>query len=149
VPLRAELARITPLAARVASVASAEEAKDCPERLLRALRSELVRHLDREEREIFPSIAKLAAGRAPTPPFRTIHTPLQAAVAQHDEVSGTRVKLKKITNNYRAPCPADAHPRERYEALGARAHELQRHLHLENDVLFPLAQRLEQLARGA
>jgi regulator of cell morphogenesis and NO signaling len=153
-PLRAELTRLTTLAARVASAEEAKDSPDAPvlvgvERLLRRLRSELVPHLDREEREIFPYIAELAAGRAPTPPFRTIHTPLQAVVAQHDEVSGTLAKLKKITNNYHVPAAADAHLRGLYEALGELAHQLQLHLHLENNVLFPLAQRLEQLARGA
>lgn len=153
-PLRVELPRLASLAARAAS---AEEASDGPdaltlatvERYVRALQSELLPLLDREEREIFPYIDELASGRAPTPPFRTIHTPLYALVAQHDEVSGKLAKLRKITNDFELSASAGGDHRALYPALRELIHRLHVHLHLENNVLFPLAQRLEQLGRGA
>jgi len=150
---RSELARLTTLAS---AVASAEEACDGAlagtlrevERLVRALKADLVPHMAKEEQLLFPYVEELAEGRAPTPHFRTIHAPLQVMRAEHDEVSGLLGKLKRVTGSYAAPRDAGASQRALYAGLAELAHDVHVHVHLENNVLFPLAQRLEQLARG-
>ena len=116
-----------------------------------ALRDDLIPHLMKEENVLFPYIEALEKHRkegAPLPPacFGTIENPLQQMYSEHDKVTELLKRLRRLTNNY-AP-PADVCPSYRIalQALQGLETDLLRHIHLENDILFPQARELTTTA---
>jgi len=108
----------------------------------------LIPHMQREENVLFPYIQHLEAavnsGSAPPlPHFGTVENPVRMMMRDH-EGDGLRLgRIRHLTNHFTAPegaCPS-------FTALYAGLHDLERdlhrHIHLENNVLFPAAVELE------
>jgi regulator of cell morphogenesis and NO signaling len=93
-----------------------------------ALRDELLEHLLKEERVLFPWIR---SGRG-----ATAVGPIRAMVWEHDGTLAQIAQLRELTDGYRASDPAAAPLCACLERLdrGLRAH-----IALENEVLFPQA----------
>lgn len=80
---------------------------------------------------------------APASHFGTVENPIRMLMSEHD-TDGERLRhMRSLTNDYNLPegaCPS-------YTALFAGLEDLERdlhrHIHLENDVLFPAAVKLE------
>jgi regulator of cell morphogenesis and NO signaling len=113
------------------------------------LASELMRHLDKEEKILFPFIRAMAeCDRAGTPapalPFGTIRNPIRMMEEEHQDAAGELAQLRLVTAGYAPPPEACATWRACYAALEAFERDLHTHVHLENSVLFPAALRLEE-----
>jgi regulator of cell morphogenesis and NO signaling len=110
---------------------------------------ELEPHMAKEEYLLFPAIRELARARrerkagGPTP-FATILHPVRAMEAEHDRARHLLVDLRRETANYRPPDVADAAGRECYRQLARFDADLETHIHLENDILFPQAMDVER-----
>ena len=145
-----EIERLTPLMAKVAM----RHAENHPELLqLQIVFTELVEslvpHMRKEEIILFPYVLELEAAAKrclppPRPSFGNVKNPIRMLMMEHD-LDGDRLrKMREITNDYALPegaCPS-------FTALYAGLEELEldlhRHIHLENNVLFPAAAELEQ-----
>jgi regulator of cell morphogenesis and NO signaling len=92
------------------------------------LASELLEHMQKEERVLLPWIR---AGRG-----ATAVAPIRAMSREHDQTLAWVARLRELTNGYHAPTEPLA---ELYALLDGIDRFLVEHIALENDVLFPQA----------
>lgn len=104
-----------------------------------ALVAELMPHLMKEERILFPAIRSLSLGQAVNGCFAHIGNPINVMVHEHDNAAEILVKLRQITHNYQVPEGVCNTWRTCYKTLAEFDADLQMHIHLENHLLFPKA----------
>ena len=136
-PLKEELPR---LAGMTRKVLAAHGAKD-PERFNELVRvydgllHELTDHMMKEEQILFPMI-KRGDG-----PFT--EGPVAVMVDEHESAGAALRRLRELTNNYEVPPEACNTWRALWHGLAALEATMHRHIHLENNILFPRAVQLE------
>lgn len=113
--------------------------------------SALTRHMDKEERILFPSIRTTSANvrrqMPPEPsPFGTVRNPIRMMEEEHRNAAADLDAVRRLTHDYQPPPDACMTWRACYAALQAFEEDLHAHVHLENNVLFPAAARLEDRA---
>jgi regulator of cell morphogenesis and NO signaling len=141
---RSELARLAPLAEKVRRVHGERRPELIQvERLLQALAQDLELHMFKEEQILFPHIRRLALGIPQTSPFGTLDGPLQVMHHEHERMGSLLEELAALTDGYRPPVDACASYRALYDGLAALQSDLHQHVHLENNMLFPQAERLQ------
>ncbi len=149
---KTELERLDHLTAKVASV----HGKNHPELLdvrdfFVALQKDLIPHMLKEEQVLFPYIERLeeatrSGGPAPTPFFGTVRNPIQMMIREHDTAGDILRELRLASRNYEVPADGCASYRSLYQALEELEQDLHQHIHLENNILFPRAVRMENAA---
>lgn len=117
--------------------------------LFAALGDELTTHMAKEEHLLFPFIDELAAARRagtrrPPGPFVTVLHPIRVMESDHQGAGDLLLKLRTFTNGYTPPEDACTTFRLCYAELDRFERDLHRHIHLENNILFPKALQLEQ-----
>jgi regulator of cell morphogenesis and NO signaling len=104
--------------------------------LVHELREDLAPHLAKEEQILFPAIQAWADGQRSFP-FGTLSNPIRMMLVEHDRAGELLEALREATAGYQAPADGCAS----YQMLYARLEQLEadthRHVHLENNVLFP------------
>jgi regulator of cell morphogenesis and NO signaling len=141
--LHAELPALDALAAKVVGV-HGERHPELAEvhRLIVALRADLEPHLLKEERVLFPAVRALVDGASDFP-FGTVQNPIRMMSMEHDRAGELLAALRDASGGYRVPEDGCASYRSLYERLAALEADTHRHIHLENNVLFPAAVALE------
>jgi regulator of cell morphogenesis and NO signaling len=114
----------------------------------RELADDLIPHLKKEEVVLFPYIKSLEMGEigglaVPRPAFGTVQNPIRMMSMEHDAVGGILKKLRRLTNQFTAPEGACPSYKALYFGLEALEKDLHQHIHLENNILFPLAIEME------
>lgn len=109
--------------------------------------AELAQHMLKEERVLFPYVRELAVrkngcGRAPSP-FGTVENPIRMMEREHREAADALRNIRGLTANYSAPADGCATYAACMAELERFERDLHRHVHLENNVLFPRAVCLE------
>ena len=120
--------------------------------LLRAMIREFSVHMLAEEQTIFPYIAQLEAADAEQPlqtPAGNDESPLRNLMAEHDSAVEMLRELRYLTADFTPPEDANAALERFYCALDAFESDMQEHIHLEDNVLFPRALELEAYYRPA
>ena len=112
--------------------------------LFAALSEELFAHLLKEERILFPYVQSLelaATTGAPLPSacFDSVGAPIARMLADHDDAGALTAKLRDLSNNFQAPAEACPSFLGLYQGLEDFERDLHRHIHLENNILFPNA----------
>jgi regulator of cell morphogenesis and NO signaling len=144
--LRRELPRIDRLLEKVVAAHGERhpEMRDL-QRVVDRFAAELSRHMAKEELILFPAIRRLEQDRRyPAGPFGSVRNPMAAMEADHDDAGSALAEMRALTSDFTPP--ADACPTFR-ALLGALAElevDMHRHVHKENNVLFPRALRLEE-----
>lgn len=110
---------------------------------------EMGSHMFKEERILFPFIVAMAeasAGGRPLPPapFGTVENPIRMMEQEHESAGGAMAEIRKLTGDYQPPDDACSTYRVTLEELKAFENDLHRHVHLENNILFPKARDLER-----
>lgn len=109
---------------------------------------ELTEHLADEEIFVFPMIADLErknrsisqkAGQSPT----SIGNPIALLIQDHDHAGVLLAEIRSLSRDFTAPGNACSTFRAFYDGLKDFERDLHRHVHLENNILFPLAINLE------
>lgn len=113
------------------------------------LSSELMTHMTKEENLLFPFIDELAAARRagaqlPASAFGTVLHPVRVMEADHRAAGDLLARLRALTSGYAVPDDACTTYRLCYAELERYEADLHRHVHLENNVLFPQALELER-----
>ena len=113
------------------------------------LATELATHMVKEENILFPYIVDLAVARTrgarlPAGPFGTILNPVRVMEADHALAGELSGKLRRLSGGFIAPPDACTTYRVCYAELDTFERDLHRHIHLENNVLFPRAIELER-----
>lgn len=108
----------------------------------------ILEHMKNEERIIFPYIKKLIDANTKKIVTNTSNSPLNIPIDiiedDHEKVSKTFKKIAKLTNNYKIPENACISFKVLYLKLQQFEELLNNHIHIENNILFPKAKRLEQ-----
>lgn len=151
-PTRAELERLVPLSHIVAQRHGAR----LPDTVrIAALVSEMcddmLPHMDREERILFPYIVQLEEARqadkpAPYAFFGTVGRPIAAMMSEHERVGEVLSELRLLTNSYVPAEDACTKHRVLLAALSDFERLTHRHVHLENNILFVRAAQMEERA---
>ncbi|MFA4943982.1 MAG: iron-sulfur cluster repair di-iron protein [Lentisphaeria bacterium] len=107
----------------------------------------LAAHLREEEESFFPAVKRLHAARqAATPPAAADRETLQAALPklrrEHDEVGEAIHTIRRLATDYALPGDACNTFKVTYELLKEFEADLHKHVHLENNILFPTVARL-------
>lgn len=117
-------------------------------RIVVALDADLLPHLLKEERVLFPYVASLEGDSAWAPPaFGRAENPVRMMEGEHDAVGELLRSLRAVTSGYAPPEDACGSYRALYEVLSDLETDLHRHIHLENNVVFPRALELEAAKR--
>jgi regulator of cell morphogenesis and NO signaling len=106
---------------------------------------DLAQHLMKEERVLFPYIRELAsaAGGSRISPFGTVEHPIRMMEREHQKAGDDMRLIRELTGGFAVPVDGCATYRLCFEELAAFERDLHRHVHLENNVLFPKAVALE------
>jgi len=113
------------------------------------LADELTTHMAKEESLLFPfinelAVAERAGSRLPRGPFGTILHPVRVMESDHEETGQLLQRLRDLTKDYQPPSDGCATYQLCYRELARFEGDLHRHVHLENNVLFPQAMELER-----
>ncbi|MCB9371558.1 MAG: iron-sulfur cluster repair di-iron protein [Microthrixaceae bacterium] len=149
--LHTELARLTDLADKVATVHGARHPELVGVRDTYAeLRADLEPHLMKEERILFPLIRELVdPGGAPTPHDGALEQgPIRVMALEHDRAGELLAVLRERTGGYEVPEDGCASYRTLYEGLAELEADTHLHVHKENNVLFPAVIAIEHAAGG-
>lgn len=112
------------------------------------VRGELAQHMQKEELLLFPYIKRLIhsqieASIPPMPPFGSAQKLIETMEAEHDETGDALHQIKFLSDDYTPP--ADACPT--FHTLYAFLREFdtitKKHIHFENNILFPKTIELE------
>ena len=117
-------------------------------RLVDRIAAEMIDHMEKEERILFPFIQTLESARVqgvptPAPPFGSLQSPIHAMETEHRFAGDATEEIRALTDGYRAPADACATYRVCLQELAAFQRDLHAHVHLENNILFPKALALE------
>jgi len=110
------------------------------------LRHELSQHLLKEERVLFPYIRELSTrtdGQPVASPFGTVANPIRMMEREHRDAGDEMRLIRELTNGYMPPADGCTTYRLCLAELAQFEHDLHRHVHLENNILFPKAVALE------
>ena len=121
--------------------------------LFTASAHDLGAHLKKEELILFPFVRKMVEVQRSGMPldaahFGTVENPVAMMMHEHD-VEGERFrKIAEITNDYTVPADGCRTYQVTYQMLEDFENDLHKHIHLENNILFPKAIELEQTLRN-
>lgn len=110
---------------------------------------DLAAHMKKEELILFPFVknmvkAKISGSPLPKPHFETVENPVHMMEHEHT-VEGDRFRrIAEITNEYLPPADACNTYKVAFAMLQDFENDLHQHIHLENNILFPKAIRLEK-----
>lgn len=110
---------------------------------------DLINHMMKEERILFPLIHYLSETkkfneRPKTGGYGTIANPIRRMESEHAAAGEVLGKMRELTNNYSLPKDACTTFKVTYEELKEFELDLHKHIHLENNILFPRAIELER-----
>ena len=110
---------------------------------------ELASHMKKEELILFPFVKKMVKAKlentaVPSPAFGTVENPIAMMMQEHDNEGVRFRKIAELTNNYTPPADACNTYIVTFAMLNEFEQDLHVHIHLENNILFPEAIKLEQ-----
>ncbi len=120
--------------------------------LFAQLVQELDTHFMREEKVVFPFIKALVLAKK-SGNFEVLNSqpsltePIQIMEADHEAAGDILADMKKLAGNYQAPADACNSFQYLYKKLSELDEDLHQHIHLENNILFPKALKLEKELR--
>lgn len=146
---KSEMDRIQALTAKVIDAHGANH----PEllklgELFQRLCADLKPHMFKEEQVLFPYITAMEEAETkdqpvPFAPFGTVKNPIRMMMMEHDTAGDILRELRALTSDYRAPSDVCISYQTLYQALEGLEKDLHQHIHLENNILFPKALKLE------
>jgi regulator of cell morphogenesis and NO signaling len=146
---RRELGRLSPLIAKVCSAHSANHPELLRiQSLFQSLEHDLLPHMHKEEQILFPYIEQMEEARSRQNPipnafFGTVRSPIRMMTLEHDNAGQILRAIRAASLDFALPedgCPSYE---LLYQGLKAFEQDIHRHIHLENNILFPSAIDLE------
>ncbi|WP_228853040.1 iron-sulfur cluster repair di-iron protein [Aegicerativicinus sediminis] len=117
--------------------------------LFKTSAGELTKHMKKEELNLFPYVKEMVnAQRQGTilasPPFGQVQNPISVMENEHENEGQRFSQIAELTNNYQPPSDACTTFRVAYSMLEEFEKDLHLHIHLENNILFPKAIKLQE-----
>jgi regulator of cell morphogenesis and NO signaling len=115
-----------------------------------SLRDGLRFHMLKEEKILFPSIARLAVAME-VPEFYSggVGNPILVMEREHDDAGAALARLRALTDGYTPPADACPTYRALLDGLAGLEADLHVHIHEENNILFPRARAAEGALQAA
>ena len=112
--------------------------------LLNVLENDLMPHLSKEEVILFPYIRQMLGDSTRLAlPIDTVFSPIEVMLKEHDRAGDIFKRINELTGKYQLPSDACVSFKAFYRVLDEFEKDLYRHIHLENNILFPKAIDLE------
>ena len=117
-------------------------------KLFQQISKEMISHMSKEEKILFP-IVKYLEGcetfkeKPRTGGYGTIKSPIASLENEHNGAGNIMEEIRNITNNYNLPGDACTTFTLTYKELEEFEKDLHKHVHLENNILFPKSIKLE------
>jgi regulator of cell morphogenesis and NO signaling len=116
-------------------------------KLILKFSDELIVHMYKEETIVFPFIKSLfKANKEHTTVslsnFNSLNHPIKMMEEYHDKAGDILKKISKLSNKYKVPEDASLAFKKLYNKLQEFEDNLNNHVHLENNILFPKAKKL-------
>lgn len=107
-----------------------------------AVKEELLNHMQKEEKVLFPYIEQMMEAKKNNTQlepsfFGTIKNPINMMEMEHESAGNAFKEIREITNDLTPPDSACNTYRVTFSLLDEFENDLHRHIHLENNVLFP------------
>jgi len=138
--VKAELPRLLEMAERVARKHGWRDAR-LPEvaATVSALTEEMFSHMAKEERILFPFVRQIDAGASDGFHCGSIANPIQQMEVEHESAGRAVAHLRNLTDGFRPDAEACNTHRALLGGLEEFESDLHRHVHKENNILFPRA----------
>ncbi len=107
---------------------------------IRLLTEEMRAHLKKEEEELFPQIKELVRENKKGVVREAI---VEALEDEHDKAGSLMEEIEQLTDGFTPPADACASFQVYFKNLAGFQKDLHKHVHLENNILFPKALDLE------
>jgi regulator of cell morphogenesis and NO signaling len=104
---------------------------------------EMTEHMWKEEQVLFPYILKVARLGTAVGPLGTMDGPIRVMEADHESAGQAMARIRDLTKGYDLPANGCTTYRVCLRELEAFERDLHVHVHLENNILFPKAVRLD------
>jgi regulator of cell morphogenesis and NO signaling len=116
--------------------------------LINEVTDNILEHMKNEEKTIFPYIKKLLDAQSKNKTANTTNSPLNDPIEsledEHEKVGNVFKRISILTNNYTLPKNTCVNYKVLYLKLQQFEEKLFTHIHIENNILFPKAKRLER-----
>ncbi|WP_281226566.1 iron-sulfur cluster repair di-iron protein [Flavobacterium aquiphilum] len=117
--------------------------------LFKGCAGELAMHMKKEELILFPFIKKMVNATISDelleqPHFGTVENPIAMMMHEHDAEGERFRKIAALSNNYTPPADGCNTYKVTFAMLQEFEEDLHKHIHLENNILFPKAAKLEK-----
>jgi len=112
-------------------------------RLFNETAGDLTSHMKKEELILFPYIRKMlkkqkdGSSVLSAPHFGTVKNPIKMMMDEHENEGERFEKIAALSDNYTPPADACNTYRVTYALLDEFEKDLHKHIHLENNILFP------------
>lgn len=103
---------------------------------------ELAKHMEKEESILFPYLVKMESGEKTEKPNTT--EVINEMLNEHENEGQRFALIQEITNDFQFPFDACNTYKVAFHKLKEFQNDLHLHIHLENNILFPRAVRMEQ-----
>jgi regulator of cell morphogenesis and NO signaling len=100
---------------------------------------ELDDHMRKEEEVLFPAIRKLSEEGTTV---LDLGSPIACMMHEHEDTGKALERLRELTHGFQPPAEACNTYRALFDGLKDLEDDMHHHIHLENSVLFPTAERL-------
>ena len=138
--LKAELPRLVEMADRVGTKHGWRDTR-LPEMAatVRVLAAEMLSHMQKEEFVLFPAVRDIEAGVAAGLGGGNLSAPIAQMEAEHEAAGDLTAKLRLLTDGFTPNAEACNTHRALLAGLAEFESDLHRHVHKENNILFPRA----------
>jgi regulator of cell morphogenesis and NO signaling len=106
--------------------------------LFQEVAAELIDHMEKEEKILFPRIKAMFSEEGKRQNI-DVAAPIHVMELEHEKAGDLLFKIREITHFYSAPETACTTHRIMLDELRAFEEDLHQHVHLENNILFPMA----------
>lgn len=110
--------------------------------ICKQIEADLMQHMYKEEKILFPRIIELEDQQS-FAANSMVANPIHQIELEHDQVADLLATIKRLTHNFTPPIDACNSYRGLFAMLKEFEFELYNHIHLENNVLHPMALELE------
>jgi regulator of cell morphogenesis and NO signaling len=109
----------------------------------------LTSHMKKEELILFPFVKRMITAKQEnkaiqSPQFGTVQSPIAMMMEEHDNEGERFRQIAELSNNYNPPADGCNTYKVTFAMLKEFEQDLHLHIHLENNILFPGAIKLEQ-----
>jgi len=111
---------------------------------------ELTMHMKKEELILFPWVRKMVTAQQENEPlgrpqFGSVQHPISMMMQEHDSEGERFRKIAALSNHYTPPADGCNTYKVAFSLLQEFEDDLHRHIHLENNILFPKAEAFEKV----